>query len=131
MWKGLCLAVALSTAGVVTAFAETPTTPTLQPIPTTPAAARAQKEQEERNKAAAIAFYRTQNSKDWEAARQFLGDHWIEHNAGAPDGLKGLEMFYKLLGERMPRHEAVIRAAFAQGNLVVLHIHAQAISLIV
>lgn len=123
MWKQLCWAMALSMAGVITAAAETATTPTLQPVPATPAAARAQKEQEERNKAAAIAFYRTQNTRDWEGAKQYLGDHWIEHNSNAPDGLAGLEKFYRMLKERIPEHQSIIRRAFAEGDLVILHVH--------
>lgn len=103
--------------------AETRTTPTLQPVPMTAAAAQAQKEQEERNKAAAIAFYLTQNTMDWAAARQYVGDYWIEHNSGAPDGLEGLEKYYKRLKEKLPQHLSIIRRAFAQGNLVMLHVH--------
>lgn len=123
MWKKACLISALSVIGAHAALGATKFSPTLQPVPATPAEAKAQKEREERNKAAAIAFYKTQNTKDWEAAKQYLGDKWIEHNTHAPDGLEGLEKFYRSLRERMPEHQAIIRQAFAQGDLVVLHIH--------
>jgi predicted SnoaL-like aldol condensation-catalyzing enzyme len=123
MWKKACLIAALSIAGAHAARAETATTPTLQAVPTTPEAAKAQKQREERNKAAAIAFYKTQNTQDWAAARKFLGDKWIEHNTHAPDGIEGLEKLYRSLRERTPEHRSVIRRAFAQGDLVVLHIN--------
>lgn len=119
----LCLVLPLLLAAGHVARAETRTTPTLQPAPTTAAAAQAQKEQEERNKAAAIAFYLTQNTMDWAAARQYVGDYWIEHNSGAQDGLEGLEKYYKRLKEKLPQHQSIIRRALAQGNLVMLHVH--------
>jgi len=123
MLKPLSLLCALLVVVGRAAQSETPTTPTLQSVPTTAATARLQKEREERNKAAAIAFYETQNTKDWQAAKQYVGDHWIDHNSGARDGLDALENYYKILKERLPQHRSIIRRAFAQGDLVMLHVH--------
>ncbi len=88
-----------------------------------PAAPPADHAQEAHNKAAAIAFYKTQNTHDWAAARQYIGDHWIEHAPHAQPGIAGLEHFYERLQEVGPQHQSIVLRAFAQGDLVALHVH--------
>lgn len=78
--------------------------------------------QEERNKANAIAFYNTQNTRDWEAARQYVADSFIENHPRVPKGFPGivaLESFYKVL---RPEHQSVVHRALAEGDLVALHV---------
>lgn len=81
--------------------------------------------QEERNKANAIAFYSTQNSKDWQAARRYLADDYIENHPKSPKGVPGivlLERFYQALSAVHPQHQSIVHRAFAEGDLVALHI---------
>jgi predicted SnoaL-like aldol condensation-catalyzing enzyme len=81
--------------------------------------------QEERNKANAIAFYNTQNTKDWAAARSYVADNYIEHHPKGPQGIPGIQAltnFYKALPILHPQHRVVIYRTLAEGNFVVLHI---------
>jgi predicted SnoaL-like aldol condensation-catalyzing enzyme len=80
---------------------------------------------EERNKANAIEYWNTQNTKDWEKARTFLRDDYIEHHPMAPKGIPGIqsiERTYRALHTLHPQHRTVIYRAFAEGDLVAMHV---------
>jgi predicted SnoaL-like aldol condensation-catalyzing enzyme len=87
------------------------------------AAELSQHEKEERNKAAAIAYYNTQNTHDWQAARSYLSDDYVEHHPKTPKGIPGLKavegMYRSMIG---PQFQAIILRVFAEGDLVAMHI---------
>lgn len=82
-----------------------------------------QHDKEERNKAAAIAYYNTQNTRDWQAARGYLSDDYIEHHPKVPPGVPGLKavegLYRSMLG---PQFQAVVLRVFAEGDLVAMHV---------
>jgi predicted SnoaL-like aldol condensation-catalyzing enzyme len=79
----------------------------------------------ETNKKNVIAFYEAAiNQKDFDAAEKFMGDKYIQHNPGAPDGKEGLKGFLKFLKEKFPGSHSTIQRAFADGDFVILHVHA-------
>ncbi len=88
-------------------------------------AAHADDRQEEANKKAVIAFYDAAlNHKDFAAAQKYLGPRYTQHNPNAADGPEGLEKFIAFLREKFPQSHSDIRRAFADGDYVILHVHA-------
>jgi len=84
-------------------------------------------EQEELNKKNAIAFYEAAiNDKDFEKASQYLGDKYIQHNPLAADGPEGLKAFLDYARENLASFKVEIKQAFADGDYVILHVHAKA-----
>lgn len=80
---------------------------------------------ETRNKQNVIAFYnKAINDKDYAAAEQYIGDEYIQHNPMAADGKQGLKNFLDYAKENMAAFHADIKRAFADGNYVILHVHA-------
>jgi predicted SnoaL-like aldol condensation-catalyzing enzyme len=81
----------------------------------------------EANKKTVLAFYDAALVRmDIDAARQFLGPSYIQHNPTAPDGAEGLAGLLKFLKERFPQRSASIKRVIAEGDLVVLHVHSRA-----
>lgn len=81
---------------------------------------------EERNKETVIAFYNAAiNDKDFEAASKYLGDEYIQHNPLAADGPEGLKAFLDFAKENLSTFEVEIKRAFADGDYVILHVHAK------
>ena len=81
--------------------------------------------QMEANKKNVIAFYEAAiNEKDFDKAAQYMGDRYIQHNPNAPDGKEGLKGFLKFLREKFPGSKSTIQRAFAEGDFVILHVHA-------
>jgi len=79
---------------------------------------------EETNIANAKAFYEAAiNEKDFEKARAYMGDKYIQHNPIAPDGIEGFKGFLDYLKKNSPGRLADIKAAFADGDYVILHVH--------
>jgi predicted SnoaL-like aldol condensation-catalyzing enzyme len=79
----------------------------------------------EANKKNVIAFYEAAiNEKDFDKAAQYMGDKYIQHNPNAPDGKEGLKGFLKFLKEKFPASKSIIKRAFAEGDYVILHVHA-------
>ncbi|UVA77395.1 polyketide cyclase [Pandoraea commovens] len=75
------------------------------------------------NKQAVLAFYEAGlNRKDFAAARQFLGDKYIQHNPNAPDGVEGFGKFVDFLRKNQPDSHSDIVRAFADGDFVILHV---------
>jgi predicted SnoaL-like aldol condensation-catalyzing enzyme len=80
---------------------------------------------EERNKETVVAFYNAAiNDKDFEKASQYLGDQYIQHNPLAADGPEGLKVFLDWAKEAVPTFKADIKQVFADGDYVILHVHA-------
>lgn len=83
--------------------------------------------QEEINKQNVIAFYNAAiNDKDFETASQYMGDMYIQHNPLAADGPEGLKAFLDFAKDNLGSFKVEIRQAFADGDYVILHVHAQA-----
>ena len=78
----------------------------------------------EANKKVVVAFYEAALGRlDAEAASQYLGPKYIQHNPNAPDGAEGLMGLIKFLKEKFPQRSISIKRVIAQGDLVVLHVH--------
>lgn len=78
----------------------------------------------EANKKVVIDFYdKALNQKDFDAASQYFGPHYIQHNPGAPDGIEGFKAFIALRKEKFPNARSDIKRAFADGDFVILHVH--------
>lgn len=81
--------------------------------------------QEQANKKAVIAFYDAAlNRLDYDAAAKFLGADYKQHNPTAADGKEGLKAFIAFLKTNFPQTHSEITAAFADGDYVILRVHA-------
>ena len=81
----------------------------------------------EANKKAVLEFYEAGlNRKDFEAASKYFGPKYIQHNPGAPDGIEGFKTFLSFLREKFPNSHSEIKRSFAEGDYVILHVHAGA-----
>jgi predicted SnoaL-like aldol condensation-catalyzing enzyme len=79
----------------------------------------------EANKKAVLEFYEAGlNKKDFDAASKYFGPKYIQHNPGAPDGIEGFKGFLNFLREKFPSSHSEIRRVFADGDFVILHVHA-------
>lgn len=80
---------------------------------------------EKTNIATVRAFYDAGlNQKDFAAASRYLGDHYTQHNPNAADGPEGFKAFLAFLREKFPQSHSEIKEAFADGDRVILHVHA-------
>jgi predicted SnoaL-like aldol condensation-catalyzing enzyme len=88
-------------------------------------AAAADREQMEQNKKTVAAFYDAAlNRKDFEAAAQYIGPRYTQHNPNAKDGPEGLKGFLAFLREKFPGSRSEIKRIFADGDYVIVHVHA-------
>jgi predicted SnoaL-like aldol condensation-catalyzing enzyme len=79
----------------------------------------------ERNKKIVTALYNAAlNEKDFDKARQYLGDKYIQHNPVAADGPEGLKAFIGFLKQKFPNNKSEIKRIFAEGDYVIVHVHA-------
>jgi predicted SnoaL-like aldol condensation-catalyzing enzyme len=79
----------------------------------------------ERNKKTVVDFYNAAiNDKDFEKAQKYLGPMYIQHNPVAADGPEGLKGFLAFLRGKFPNAKSEIKRVIAEGDLVVLHVHA-------
>ena len=89
------------------------------------AASAADAQQQEQNKKAVVDFYdKAINQKDFEAASKYFGPRYTQHNPNAADGPQGLKAFLQFLKEKFPASRSEIKRVFADGDYVVLHVHA-------
>jgi predicted SnoaL-like aldol condensation-catalyzing enzyme len=89
------------------------------------APALAQDARLEANKKMVAEFYEAAiNRKDFAAASKYLGPKYIQHNPNAADGPDGLKAFLAFLKEKFPNAKSTIKRAFAEGDYVILHVHA-------
>jgi predicted SnoaL-like aldol condensation-catalyzing enzyme len=81
--------------------------------------------QQEQNKRIVMEFYdKALNQKDFDAAASYFGPHYIQHNPTARDGIEGFKAFIQLLREKFPNSHSEIKHAYADGDYVILHVHA-------
>ena len=81
--------------------------------------------QMEENKKTVAAFYdAVLNQKDFDAAAKYLGPRYTQHNPAAPDGPEGLKGFVAFLKDKFPNNRSEIKRIFADGDYVIVHVHA-------
>jgi predicted SnoaL-like aldol condensation-catalyzing enzyme len=91
----------------------------------TPAASAADAKQMEENKKTVAAFYDAAlNKKDFDAAAKFLGPRYTQHNPVAADGPEGFKAFIAFLKDKFPNNRSEIKRIFADGDYVIVHVHA-------
>jgi predicted SnoaL-like aldol condensation-catalyzing enzyme len=79
----------------------------------------------EQNKKVVVDFYeKAINQKDFEAASKHIGPRYTQHNPVAADGPEGLKAFLGFLREKFPNAKSEIKRVFADGDYVILHVHA-------
>ncbi|HXW28508.1 MAG TPA: nuclear transport factor 2 family protein [Xanthobacteraceae bacterium] len=79
----------------------------------------------EQNKRIVTEFYdKALNQKDFDAAAAYFGPHYIQHNPSARDGIEGFKAFIQSLREKFPNSHSEIKHAYADGDYVILHVHA-------
>jgi predicted SnoaL-like aldol condensation-catalyzing enzyme len=79
----------------------------------------------EANKKTVLEFYEAGlNKKDFDAASKYFGPKYIQHNPGAPDGIEGFKTFVNFLRTKFPNSHSEIKKVFADGDYVILHVHA-------
>src|SRR5262245_52669032 len=90
-----------------------------------PAALAADAKQMEENKKTVAALYDAGlNQKDLAKASQYLGPRYTQHNPNAADGPDGLKGFINFLKEKFPNNKSEIKRIFADGDYVIVHVHA-------
>jgi predicted SnoaL-like aldol condensation-catalyzing enzyme len=81
--------------------------------------------QMEANKKTVLALYDAGlNKKDFEEAKKYFGPKYIQHNPTAADGIEGFGAFVKFLKEKFPNSRSEIKRVFADGDYVIVHVHA-------
>ena len=79
----------------------------------------------EANKKAVLEFYeKGLNQKDFAAASKHFGATYIQHNPVAADGPEGFRAFVEFLRSKFPQSKSEIKRVFAEGDYVILHVHA-------
>ncbi|HEX5997801.1 MAG TPA: nuclear transport factor 2 family protein [Hyphomicrobiaceae bacterium] len=79
----------------------------------------------ERNKKNVVEFYNAVlNEKDFEKAKAYVGATYIQHNPIGADGLDGIKGFINFLRAKFPNNKSEIKRVFADGNYVIVHVHA-------
>jgi predicted SnoaL-like aldol condensation-catalyzing enzyme len=90
-----------------------------------PAALAADARQMEENKKIVAAFYDAAlNQKDFDKASQYLGARYTQHNPLAADGREGFKGFITFLKDKFPNNRSEIKRIFADGDYVIVHVHA-------
>ena len=90
-----------------------------------PQAWAADAKQMEANKKNVVEFYNAVlNEKDFEKASKYVGATYIQHNPIGADGLEGIKGFINFLKEKFPQNKSEIKRVFADGNHVIVHVHA-------
>lgn len=79
----------------------------------------------EANKKTVVDFYeKALNQKDFDAAAKYFGPRYVQHNPTAPDGIEGFRKFIAFRKEKFPDAHSDIKQVFADGDYVILHVHA-------
>lgn len=82
-------------------------------------------QQQDANKKNVVEFYeKALNQKDFEAASRYLGPRYTQHNPVAADGPEGLKAFIQFLRDKFPNSRSEIKRVFADGDYVIVHVHA-------
>ena len=90
----------------------------------TPGHAADAKQMEENKKTVAAVYDAALNKKDFEEASKYLGPRYTQHNPVAADGPEGLKNFIAFLKDKFPNNKSEIKRIIAEGDLVVVHVHA-------
>ncbi|KGP62570.1 polyketide cyclase [Legionella norrlandica] len=79
---------------------------------------------QETNKQVVTAFYqKALNEKNFDAAEDYLGAWYIQHNPMAQDGIEGLKNYINYLKSTYPQSHSEIKRVIAEGDYVILHVH--------
>ena len=79
---------------------------------------------QEANRQTVLAFYeKGLNQKDADAALQYMGSRYVQHNPTAADGPEGFRKFIAFLREKFPNSRSVIKRSFVDGDYVILHVN--------
>jgi predicted SnoaL-like aldol condensation-catalyzing enzyme len=89
-----------------------------------PALAADAKQMEENKKIIAEFYDAALNQKDFEKASKYLGSRYTQHNPNAADGPEGLKGFLAFLRDKFPNNRSEIKRIFADGDYVIVHVHA-------
>ena len=82
-------------------------------------------QQQEANKKNVVEFYeKALNQKDFDTAARYLGPRYTQHNPVAADGAEGLKAFIQFLRDKFPDARSEIKRVFADGDYVIVHVHA-------
>jgi predicted SnoaL-like aldol condensation-catalyzing enzyme len=82
-------------------------------------------QQVEENKKTVRALYEAVlNKKDFDEASKYLGSKYTQHNPNAADGPDGLKGFIGFLKDKFPNNRSEIKRIFADGDYVIVHVHA-------
>lgn len=80
---------------------------------------------QEANRQTVLAFYeKGLNQKDADAALQYVGNRYVQHNPTAADGPEGFRKFIAFLREKFPNSKSEIKRSFVDGDYVILHVNA-------
>ncbi|HVY07435.1 MAG TPA: ester cyclase [Burkholderiales bacterium] len=89
-----------------------------------PAAWAGNSAKEEANKKLVVDFYdRVLNKKDVDAVDRYVGPY-RQHNPMAADGPEGLKGFIQYLKQNAPQAHFEFKRVLADGDFVILHVHA-------
>ena len=76
------------------------------------------------NKKNAIAFYKTAyEGNPKEAASQYVGEKYIQHNPDVADGIEGFVNYFERMQKEYPDKSIKFVRCIAEGDLVALHTH--------
>lgn len=64
--------------------------------------------------------------KPTEAARRYIGEQYIQHNPGVPNGAAAFYGYFEGYFREHPQSRATINRVIVDGDIVALHIHSQA-----
>lgn len=79
---------------------------------------------QEKNKQIVTAFYqKAVNEKNFNAAKEYLGPWYIQHNPTVKDGVEGFKQFIDYLKVTFPELHGDIKRVIADDDKVILHVH--------
>ncbi|PBC21997.1 MULTISPECIES: nuclear transport factor 2 family protein [unclassified Mesorhizobium] len=80
----------------------------------------------EANKAAVLDFIeKSVNEGDLDAAAVHFGESYTQHNPNIADGVQGFRDYLQQLRQRFPLVRGEVKRIFAEGDFVIVHMHAK------